>query len=140
MAGWVERRCCCSERYVERSMRLSGMMCRSCDCGGAVRDSQSLALRGHYHLHHDRAHLVDLAHDLGALAEVADRVGNVGRLVHVKAVVDLQLRLGRPDLLPEPLVCELKGNGLGIKRSSRGLDFEQATGRTDIASRHRTSQ
>ena len=75
---------------------------------------------GNYHLHHDRAHLVDLAHDLGALAEVADRVGNVGRLVHVKAVVDLQLRLGRPDLLAEPLVCGSKGNLLGIRRFREG--------------------
>lgn len=49
---------------------------------------------------------VQLLHDLRAELEVADRLLNVGRDVNVEAVVDLQLRLGGPDLRSPLLVCD----------------------------------
>lgn len=68
----------------------------------------------------EEAHLVQLLHHRRPLLEVVDRVGDVGRFMDVEAVVDLKLRLARPDLLAEAFVCEKRGSRVSEIEEGRG--------------------
>lgn len=52
-----------------------------------------------------KAHLVALFKNVSAHAKERDGVFKINRLVYVEAIVDLQLRLARPDGLAELGVC-----------------------------------